>query len=74
MKKRIEIQGQRVELFSVDEGHTWTSSPQSIIAYRQRKEMLRLELKQRFAQIDAMQERDPYGDFGYAMPSRFNRR
>jgi len=74
MKKRIDIHGQRVELFSADEGRTWTSSPQSIIAYGQRKEMLRVELKQRFLQIDAIQERDPYGDFGYEMPSRFNGR
>ena len=73
MKKRIDIHGQRVELYSADEGRTWTSSLQSIVAYGQRKEMLRLELKQRFAQIDVIQELDPFGDFGYKMPSRFNR-
>jgi len=74
MKKRIDLHGQRVELYSADEGRTWTSSPQSIIAYRQRKAMLRLELKHSFAQIDIMQEHDAYGDFSYEMPSRFNRR
>jgi len=74
MKKRIDIGGQRVELYSTDEGRTWSSSPQSIIAYGQRKAMLRAELKQRFARVDATQEPDPYGDFGYEMPSRFSGR
>ena len=72
MKKRIDLHGQRVELYSADDGRTWTSSPQSIIAYRQRKEMLRLELKHSFAQIDVMH--DAYGDFSYEMPSRFTGR
>lgn len=70
MKKKIEIHGQRVELYSIDGGLTWSSNPQSIVAYGQRKDTLRMELKQRFAQIDAMQEPDPYGDFGYEMPNR----
>ena len=74
MKKRIDLHGQRVELYSADEGRTWTSSPQSIIAYRQRKAMLRLELKHSFAQIDIMQEHDAYGDFSYEIPSRFTGR
>ena len=72
MKKRIDIHGQRVQLYSLDEGRTWSSTPQSIVAYGQRKEILRLELKERFARIDQMQEPDPYGDFGYEMPSRFS--
>ena len=70
MKKRIDIHGRRVDLYSSDEGRTWSSNPQSIVAYGQRKELLRLELKQRFARIDEMQEPDPYGDFGYGMPNR----
>ena len=37
MTKKIEIHGQRVQLYSLDEGRTWSSSPQSIIAYGQRK-------------------------------------
>ena len=74
MKKRIDIHGRRVELYSSDEGRTWSSNPQSIVAYGQRKEILRLELKERFARIDQMQEPDPYGDFGYEMPSRFTGR
>ena len=73
MTKQIEIHGQRVALYSPDQGRTWASSPQSIVAYGQRKEILRLELKQRFARIDEMQEPDAYGDFGYEMPNRFGR-
>ena len=74
MKKRIDIHGQRVELYSSDEGRTWSSNPQSIVAYGQRKEILRLELKQRFARIDEMQEPNPYSDFRYEMPNRFTGR
>jgi hypothetical protein len=59
MKKQIEIHGQRVELCSSDEGRTWSSNPRSIVAYVQRKTMLRLELQKRFARIDEMQDPDP---------------
>jgi hypothetical protein len=59
MKKQIEIHGQRVELCSSDEGRTWSSNPQSIVAYGQRKTMLRLELQKRFARIGEMQDPDP---------------
>jgi hypothetical protein len=59
MTKQIEIHGQRVQLYSLDEGHTWSSSPQSIVAYGQRQTMLRLELQKRFERIDEMQEPDP---------------
>jgi len=59
MTKQIEIHGQRVELYSPDKGRTWSSSPQSIIAYGQRKTMLRLELQKRFSRIDEMQDPDP---------------
>ena len=46
MKKRIvEIHGQRVGLYSLDEGRTWASSRQSIVAYGQRKTTLRWELQ-----------------------------
>jgi hypothetical protein len=43
----------------LDEGHTWSSSPQSIAAYRQRKKILRLELKKWFQRIEEMQDPDP---------------
>jgi hypothetical protein len=59
MMKQIEIHGQRVELYSSDKGRTWSSSPQSIVAYGQRKTMLRLELQKGFARIDEMQDPDP---------------
>jgi len=59
MTKQIEIHGQRVELHSPDKGRTWSSSPQSIVAYGQRKKMLRLELQKRFERIAEMQDTDP---------------
>jgi hypothetical protein len=60
MTKKIAIHGQRVQLYSMDEGRTWSSSPQSIVAYGQRKSMLRLELQKSFEQIDdGMQDADP---------------
>jgi hypothetical protein len=58
MTKQIEIHGQSVQLYSLN-GHTWSSSPQSIVAYGQRKTMLRLELQKRFERIDGMQDPDP---------------
>jgi hypothetical protein len=58
MMKQIEIYGQRVKLYSPDKGCTWSSSPQSIVAYGQRKTMLRLELQKRFERIDEMQDSD----------------
>jgi hypothetical protein len=59
MMKQIEVHGQRVELYSLDEGRTWCSSPQSIVAYGRRKKMLRLELQNSFARIDEMGDLDP---------------
>jgi len=59
MTKQIEIHGQRVQLYSFDDGRTWSSTPQSIVAYGQRKTMLRLELQKGFERIDGMQEPDP---------------
>ena len=60
MTKRIEIHGQWVDLYSLDDGRTWSSSPQSIVAFGQRKTMLRLELQKKFERIpDEMQDPDP---------------
>jgi len=59
MTKQIEIHGQRVQLYSLDEGRIWSSSQQSIVAYGQRKTMLRLELQKSFARIDETQDPDP---------------
>ena len=71
MTKQIEIHGQRVHLFSLDEGHTWSSSPQSIVAYGQRKTMLRLELQKRFERIDGMQDPDPNSIVELEIPMSF---
>ena len=59
MTKQIEIHGQRVELYSPDKGRTWSSSPQSIVAYGQRKKMLRLELQKGFERIAEMHDTEP---------------
>lgn len=59
MMNQIEIYGQRIQLFSPDQGRTWWSNPRSIMAYGQKKKMLRLELQKRFARIDVMQDPDP---------------
>ena len=70
MKKIIEIHGQRVELYSLDEGRTWLSNPQSMVAYDQRREILRLEIQQNFARIDDMQDSNRYRLHGFDMPTR----
>jgi hypothetical protein len=59
MVKQIEIHGERVKLYSLDGGCTWSSSPQSIVAYGRRKTMLRLELQKRFERIDERKDLDP---------------
>jgi hypothetical protein len=57
--KQIEIHGQCFELYSSDDGRTWSITPQSIGAYGRRKRMLRLELQKRFERIDAAEDLDP---------------
>ena len=74
MMKQIEIHGQRVELYSPDKGRTWSSSPQSIVAYGQRKKMLLLELQKRFERIDEMQDPDPNNITELEIPVSFARR
>jgi mitochondrial fission protein ELM1 len=71
MTKQIEIHGQRVQLFSLDQGRTWSSSPQSIVAYGQRQTVLRLELQKRFARIDEMQDPDPNNFTDFEIPMSF---
>jgi hypothetical protein len=48
MTKQIIIHGQRLLLFSSDEGRTWSTSPRPSVAYSQRKTMLRKELQKSF--------------------------
>jgi len=72
--KQIEIHGQRVQLYSLDEGRTWPNSLQSIVAYRQRQRMLRLDLQKRFERIDGMQDLDMNNIGEFATPrSRIGR-
>ena len=71
MTKQIEIHGQRVELYSQDKGRTWSSSPRSIVAYGQRKKLLRLELQKRFERIAGMQDTDPNNITDRELPLSF---
>ena len=71
MTKQIEIKGQRVQLYSLDEGHTWSSSPQAIVAYGQRKTLLRLELQKRFERIDGVQDYYPNNIAELEIPMSF---
>jgi hypothetical protein len=74
MTKQIEIYGQRVALYSPDKGRTWSSSPQSIVAYGQRQTMLRVELQKRFERIDGMPDPDTNNIGEFAIPrSRIGR-
>lgn len=71
MTKQITVHGRRVKLYSFDEGRTWSSSPQAIVAYGQRKTMLRAELQKRFERIDGIQEPDPNTLSELAIPTGF---
>jgi hypothetical protein len=71
MTKQIEIHGQRVRLYSLDEGHTWASSQQSIVDYGQRQTMLRLELQKRFERIDGVQDLDSNNIAEFEIPMSF---
>jgi hypothetical protein len=73
MMKQIEIHGQRLELYSPDKGRTWSSSPQSIVAYGRRKKMLRLELQKRFERIDQIQDPDPNNITEFEIPPTSSR-
>jgi hypothetical protein len=71
MTKQIEIHGQRVQLSSLDEGRTWSSSLQSFVAYEQRKTMSRLELQKRFERIDGIQDPVPNNITELEIPMSF---
>ena len=74
MTKQIAIHSQRVELYSLDGGRTWSSSPQSIVAYGLRKTRLRLELQKRFERMDEMADPDPNNITELEIPMSFIRR
>lgn len=59
MVKQIDIHGQRVKLYSSDNGRTWSSSPQAILAYGQRQEMLRCDLQKAFERLSEIQDPEP---------------
>lgn len=59
MIKQIDIHGQRVKLYSLDNGRTWSSSPQAILAYGQRQQVLRGELQQAFERLAYLQDPEP---------------
>ena len=59
MVKQIDIHGQHVKLYSSDKGRTWSSSPQSIVAYGQRQQALRGELRKAFERLGYLQDPEP---------------
>jgi len=73
MTKQIDIHGQRVQLYSPDKGRTWSSSPQSIVAYRQRTTMLRLELQKQFERLGEVPDPDPNNFTELEIPKRLGR-
>ena len=70
MTKQIEIQGQRVQLYSLDGGRTWSSSPQSIAAYGQRKQTLRRDLQKTFERLGEIPDPDPNDAVVFGIKSR----
>ena len=71
--KEIKIHGQRVKLYSTDEGRTWTSKPQSDVSYGPSLTLQRLELQKQFERIDGRQNRDPGDIAEFDIPMSFLR-
>jgi hypothetical protein len=60
MIKQIDIHGQRVKLYSSDKSRTWSSSPQSIVAYGgQRQQLLRCDLQKAFERLGYFKDPGP---------------
>ena len=59
MIKEIDVHGRRVKLYSSDNGRTWSSSPQSIIAYGQRKQLSRGDLQKAFERLPDISDPEP---------------
>jgi hypothetical protein len=72
MIKRIEIHGERVKLYSFDNGRTWSSNPQGIVAYGQRKQILRGDLQKAFERLNDVQ--DPEANTVVPLGTRLNRK
>lgn len=62
MIKLIDVHGRRVKLYSADNGRTWSSSPQSIIAYGHRKQLLRGDLQKAFERLPDISDPEPNTD------------
>ncbi len=58
MLKQVEIKGQSFELYSADQGRTWSSSARSLVAYERRKKTARSKLQESFQHIGEMQDPD----------------
>ena len=59
MLKQIEIKGQRFELYSPDQGRTWSSNPRSLVAYGRRKRTAWSELQRSFERLRDISDPDP---------------
>ena len=62
MIKLIDVHGRRVKLYSSDNGRTWSSSPQAIIAYGYRKQLLRGDLQKAFECLPDISDPEPNTD------------
>ncbi|HEY6198750.1 MAG TPA: hypothetical protein VI231_09085 [Candidatus Binatia bacterium] len=59
MLKQVEIKGQRLELYSLDNGRTWSSNPRSLVAFGRRKKLARSELQKSFENMGEILDPDP---------------
>jgi hypothetical protein len=59
MLKQVVIKGQSFELYSADNGRTWSSSASSLVAFERRKKTARSKLQESFERISEMQDPDP---------------
>lgn len=74
MTKEIMLHGQRVTLYSSDQGHTWTSSPQATVRSAPIEIMKRLELQKQLDRIDSRQQRNFDDSAESDIRTSFNRR
>ena len=70
MLKQIKIQGQSFELYSADDGRTWSSSAGSLVAFERRKKTLRSKLQESFQHIGEIGDADPDGINVIANPQK----
>jgi hypothetical protein len=58
MLKQVKIKGQSFELYSADQGRTWSSSAASLVAFERRKKTARSKLQECFQHIGEMRDPD----------------